>query len=254
MSQTRQAVEICPALPNPVTTLTYEFPHHFEIAPHLHPEHQLIYACRGVMTVRIDQGSWVVPPQRAVLIPSRTPHAITMHGAVSMRTLYLKPRLLQLTQCAVVSVSPLLRELILHACSFPSLRRRVKSEAHLIDMILDQLRTLQVAPLQLLHPVEPRAARVAAMLSKDPADPRSLEDLCARAGASKRTIERLFLSETRMSLGQWRQQLRLVRSLPLLAAGEKITHVALECGYSTPSAFIAMFRKMLGTTPRQYFG
>ncbi len=205
------------------------------------------------MTVRIEQGSWAVPPQRAVLIPGRTPHAITMHGAVSMRTLYFKPRLLKLAHCQVVSVSPLLRELILHACSFPSLRRRSKSEAHLIDVILDQLRALQVAPLQLLHPVEPRAARVAAMLSNDPADARSLDELCARAGASKRTIERLFLSETRMSLGQWRQQLRLVRSLPLLAAGEKISHVALECGYSTPSAFIAMFRRALGTTPRQYF-
>ena len=76
---------------------------------------------------------------------------------------------------------------------------------------------------------------------------------CNRAGASKRTIERLFREETRLSLGKWRQQLRLMRSLQLLAAGEKISHAALEAGYSTPSAFIAMFRKALGTTPRQYF-
>jgi len=73
------------------------------------------------------------------------------------------------------------------------------------------------------------------------------------AGASKRTIERLFLQETRLTLGQWRQQLRLMRSLQLLAAGHKITHVALEAGYSTPSAFIAMFRKILGVTPGRYF-
>jgi AraC-like DNA-binding protein len=74
-----------------------------------------------------------------------------------------------------------------------------------------------------------------------------------RAGASKRTIERLFQQETRMSLGKWRQQLRLLRSLQLLAAGEKISHAALEAGYNSPSAFIAMFRKALGTTPRRYF-
>lgn len=250
----RQPVIVCEALPNPVTTLTHEFPSDHEIPQHVHPEHQLIYASRGVMTVSTSVGTWVVPPQRAVWIPAGTPHGITMHGAVSMRTLYVKPRLLRLSRsCCVVNVSPLLRELILHACTFPALRRRVKAQAHLIDTIIDQLKIVEISPLQLIHPTDPRAARIAEALTEDPADPRSLDELCECAGASKRTIERIFQSETKMSLGQWRQQLRLVRSLHLLASGTKITRVALETGYSTPSAFIAMFRKALGTTPRQYF-
>jgi len=245
---------VCPALPDPVTTLTHEFARDHEIPPHIHPEHQLIYASRGVMTVWTPEGTWVVPPQRAVWIPATTPHGIAMHGAVSMRTLYFKPRLVRLARnCCVVNVSPLLRELILHACTFRALRRRVNAESHLIDAIVDQLKVVEISPLQLIHPTDPRAARIAAALWEHPADARPLEAICAGAGASKRTIERLFQSETNMSLGQWRQQLRLVRSLPLLAAGHKITHVALEAGYSTPSAFIAMFRKALGTTPRKYF-
>jgi len=255
MSKTRQEAFVCPALPDPVTTLTHEFPNHHEIPRHVHPEHQLIYACRGVMTVWTSEGTWIVPPQRAVWIPAKTPHAITMHGAVSMRTLYVKPRLLRLSRnCCVVNVSPLLRELILHACTFPVLRRRAPAQAHLIDTILDQLRVVEIAPLQLIHPTDARATRVAEALAKDPGDTRSLEAICARAGASRRTIERIFLSETNMSLGRWRQQLRLAASLRLLANGEKITRVAFETGYSTPSAFIAMFRKALGTTPRRYFG
>jgi len=154
----------------------------------------------------------------------------------------------------VVSVSTLLRELILQACTFPALRKRVKAEAHLIDVIIDQLKIVEIAPLQLIHPTDPRAARVAEVLSNDPGDTRPLEEVCQCAGASRRTIERLFQSETNMSLGQWRQQLRLARSLRLLAEGQKITRVATEMGYSTPSAFIAMFRRALGTTPRRYFG
>jgi AraC-like DNA-binding protein len=253
--QKRQSVIVCGGLPDPVTALTHDFPGDHQIPRHLHPEHQLIYASRGIMTVWTSDGTWVVPPQRAVWIPAKTPHSITIHGAVSMRTLYVQPRLLHLSRsCCVVNVSPLLRELILHACTFHALRRRVKGEAHLIDMIVDHLRIVEIAPLQLIHPTDPRAVRIAEALSDDPADPRPLDELCESAGASKRTIERLFLSETHMSLGQWRQQLRLVRSLPLLASGEKITRVALETGYSTPSAFIAMFRKALGTTPRRYFG
>src|SRR5437763_8371328 len=176
MSKTRQDEAIvCPALPDPVTTLTHEFTTHHEIPRHVHPEHQLIYASRGVMTVWTSEGTWIVPPQRAVWIPAKTPHAITMHGAVSMRTLYVKPRLLRLSpNCCVVNVSPLLRELILHACTFPVLRKRVRPQANLIDMILDQLRVVEISPLQLIHPSDPRAARIAEALAKDPGDPRSL--------------------------------------------------------------------------------
>ena len=207
------------------------------------------------MTVRTAQGTWVVPAQRAVWIPARMPHSIIMSGAVSMRTLYLRARMVRRLPrtCCVVNVSPLLQELILHACNYPKMSRRSKMHAHLIDLLVDQLEAVRAIPLQLPSPLDPRAVRVAEILQRDPAETYSLESACRKAGASKRTIERIFQQETHLSLGKWRQQLRLMRSLQLLAAGEKITHAALEAGYSTPSAFIAMFRKALGTTPRRYF-
>ncbi|MGB7623931.1 MAG: AraC family ligand binding domain-containing protein, partial [Terriglobia bacterium] len=98
-----------------VTTLTYDFPHGHVVPRHYHDRDQLVYACQGVMTVRTDEGTWVVPTQRAVWIPARVPHGITMSGAVSMRTLYLKPSLVRTLprSCCVVNVSLLLRELIL---------------------------------------------------------------------------------------------------------------------------------------------
>jgi AraC-like DNA-binding protein len=172
-----------------------------------------------------------------------------------MRTIYFRSRLVRRLPrtCCVVNVAPVLQELILHACTYPRLSRRSKVHAHLIGVIIDQLGTVRTIPLQLPSLSDPRAVRVAETLQRDPSEQRSLASICKRAGASKRTIERLFQEETHLSLGKWRQQLRLMRSLQLLAAGEKITHAALEAGYSTPSAFIAMFRKTLGTTPRRYF-
>jgi AraC-like DNA-binding protein len=56
-----------------------------------------------------------------------------------------------------------------------------------------------------------------------------------------------------MNFNQWRQQLRLVHALRLLAAGAKVTAVALDVGYDSPSAFIAAFRRVLGETPARYF-
>jgi AraC-like DNA-binding protein len=153
----------------------------------------------------------------------------------------------------VINVSPLLQQLIVHLCEHGKLSRRLRIHAHLINVLIDQLEAVETVPLQLPTPRDPRAARVAAALQSDLGESRSVDWACKQAGASKRTIERLFRQETRLSLGKWRQQLRLLRSMQLLAAGEKITSAALEAGYSTPSAFIAMFRKALGTTPRKYF-
>jgi len=255
MAQKDQGVHRCPPLPSPVTALSFDLQHAHVIPRHCHPEDQLVYASQGVMTVQTSAGTWVVPAQRAVWIPATTPHSIVNSGAVSMRTVYLRARMVRglPRACCVVNVSPLLQQLILHLCQHEKLSRRAKVQAHLIDVFIDQLETVKAVPLQLPSLSDPRAARVAAILLSDAGNSHSLSAACRQAGASKRTIERLFQQETRLSLGKWRQQLRLMRSLQLLAAGEKISHAAAEAGYSTPSAFIAMFSKALGTTPRRYF-
>jgi AraC-like DNA-binding protein len=250
------AVHVCPPLPSFVTALAVEIEDGHRIPPHVHAEDQLVYASRGVMSVEAANQIWVVPPHRAVWIPAKVPHSISMSGDVSIRTLYLRAGFVATLPrtCRVMSVSPLLRELLLHACTFKELSRRRKEQAHLIDLIVDQMKTLEAVPLQLPSPLDRRAAKVAAALTADLTGEKALDDLCSAAGASRRTIERLFESETGLSIGAWRQQLRLVRALQLLAAGESISRVALETGYSTPSAFISMFRRALGESPRRYFG
>ena len=222
---------------------------------HFHDRDQLVFASRGVMTVTTNDGAWVVPAYRAVWIPARTTHTIAMSGVVAMRTLYLKPRLAESLPrtCCVVNIPALLKELILDACKVGSLGRRVSGQGHLIDVIVDQLRSVNVAPLQLTLPEDPRALRVADLLLTDPSDARPLAQIAPVSGASRRTIERLFVDETGMTFGKWRQQLRLMHAMRLLGGGAKVTLAALEAGYSTPSAFIAAFRKALGLTPAKYF-
>ncbi len=224
------------------------------IPEHSHPEDQLLFASKGVMTLRTRQGVWVVPPLRAVWIPANTPHSVTISGQVSMRTLYFLPRLCRALggKCLVMNVSPLLKELILHACKFQRLNKKVSAERRLVEIIVDQLSGIESIPLQLPHPADSRAMRVAETLSANPGEQRTLEKLCKDCGASKRTIQRLFLEETKMTFGKWRQQLRLLHAMQALASGEKVTAAALEAGYNSTSAFISMFRKQLGTTPMRY--
>jgi AraC-like DNA-binding protein len=238
-----------------VATLAYEFDHGHVIPEHSHQEDQLVFASKGVMTVRTKHGIWVVPPLRAVWIPASTAHTIAMSGSVSMRTLYFLPRLARTPskKCFVMNVSSLLKELILHACKFPRLNRKVPTEARILAILMDQLEAARSSPLQLPQPVDARAARVVHALLADPGAQRTLKALCKDCGASKRTIQRLWVGETKMTFGKWRQQLRLLHALQLLASGENVTGAALGSGYNSTSAFISMFRKQLGTTPMRYF-
>jgi AraC-like DNA-binding protein len=224
------------------------------ISEHSHPEDQLLFASTGVMTVRTAEGIWVVPPLRAVWIPANTPHSVSISGQVSMRTLYLLPKLRDTAfgKCLVMDVSPLLRELILHACAFGRLRKRSPKERRIIEFVIDQLKAVERVCLQLPYPRDTRALRVVNALTADPGDGRTLEALCRACGGSKRTIQRLFLEETGMTFGRWRQQLRLLHGLRRLAHGDKVSSSALSAGYRSTSAFISVFRKQLAATPMRY--
>jgi AraC-like DNA-binding protein len=227
----------------------------FTIDNHSHDWHQLIYASRGVMTVNTQTGSWVVPSQRAVWVPAGIEHEVEMSASVSMRTLYLRTGLSSVLpkECCVVNVSSLLRELILRTIEIGMLNRKVAAHKHLTDIILDQFHELPTVALNLPMPVDARALRVAEIVRQDPGDAKSLDQLVKKIGASKRTIERLFQTETDMTFGKWRQQLRMLHALRLLAAGDSVTSAALAVGYDSTSAFISAFKIAVGTTPGRYY-
>jgi AraC-like DNA-binding protein/mannose-6-phosphate isomerase-like protein (cupin superfamily) len=227
----------------------------FVIDSHRHSWHQLVYAIHGVMTVNTAMSSWVVPSHRAVWVPAGVEHEIEMVGAVSLRTLYVKAALSASLpkQCCVVNVSPLLRELILRTIQIGMLDRNVPAQKRLTGVILDQLQTLRTVPLKLPMPSDARALRVVELVRANPAEAKSLDQLARSVGASKRTIERVFQSQTEMTFGKWRQQLRMLHALRLLAAGESVTTVAFEVGYDSTSAFISAFKTALGTTPGRYY-
>lgn len=216
---------------------------------------QFVYAIRGVVTVLTPDGEYVVPTHRALWVPAGTPHGLRTAGVVSLRTLYFQPRLaagrLPRT-CTALDVTPLVRELVLHAAERNILRRESAADQRLVRVLVDQLTTLRQQPLQLPMPSDDRARRAAELLiARHGATP--LPAVAQLVGASVRTLERTFAAETGMSVGAWRRRARLAAALRLLAAGQDVTQVAIAVGYSTPSAFVAAFGRELGVTPAKYF-
>lgn len=224
-----------------------------KVDPHAHEADQLLYASTGVMTLTADSGLWVIPAHRGVWIPAGVRHSIRMTGAVHMRTLYLRAGRGDIgDRCRVLAVSPLLRELILEVVRRASARYR-RENYRLLRVLLDHLRVLPTAPLHLPEPEDARARFVTDAIWADPADRRTLREFARPAGASARTLARLFVSQTSMTFGIWRQQARILAALQRLAAGESVTSAALNVGYESPSSFVAMFKRSLGQSPGRYF-
>jgi AraC-like DNA-binding protein len=242
-------------VPRSIGAMAKDFPDGFFIAPHAHPRSQLIHASSGVMRVRTPQGAWIVPPHRAVWVPADIVHDVRMAGAVAMRTLYIEPGAVAALprECCVVAVSPLLRELILRASAAPLLYDEAGPDGRVMALILDELRVLPVLPLNLPMPQDARLAKISRAILDDPANALTLHAWGRRVGASSRTLARLFLRETGMTFGRWRQQARLMEALSRLAQGQSVTTIALDLGYDSPSAFTFMFRRALGRTPSAYF-
>jgi AraC-like DNA-binding protein len=234
-----------------ITHLAEDHPRGHYIAPHAHRRGQLVFARSGVMQVETAAGFWIVPPQRALWVPARMRHAIRCRSAVSLRTLYVDPDRRSLpTTCGVLAVSPLLREIIIELCERkPAPRRRHALAA----LALSELVELPAIPIHLPEPADARLQRVTGALKRHPADERGLTAWAAMAGASARTLTRLFIAETGMTFRQWRRQLRFTVAIERLARREPVTGVALDLGYSSVSAFIEAFRKTFGITPYRYF-
>ncbi|SEQ13569.1 AraC-type DNA-binding protein [Amphritea atlantica] len=223
---------------------------------HSHGWGQLLFIAAGLIQVSArDIGYWVVPPQRAVWIPAFIEHdARTIHP-VQMRNVYIAPEASRdlPNHCQVIHVTPLLRELILEMVSFDTLYDEDGTQGRIVQVFLDQLKTIPEAPLHLPHPKSKSLIVIAHRLRDNPADPRSIDEWATELGTSARSLARHFRQETGMTFGQWRQQVRLLAALTRIAQGDAVANVAQDLGYSSQSAFITMFRKALGKTPGRYF-
>ncbi|MEC3981369.1 AraC family transcriptional regulator [Amycolatopsis sp. H20-H5] len=222
-------------------------------ASHDHDRHQLVWAARGIVAVGIGDEYWVLPPTRALWVPAGVGHRTGAPSRARMLGIYAEPG-----SCPVswpgprlVAVRPVLRELLEYLAGegiTDDARRRAEAVA------FDLLQPIEVVPITVPLPADERARVVARVLLADPADPRGLAEFGRLAGAAERTLARLFLSECQVTFGVWRTQVRLRASLPLLAEGMPLTAVSRRVGYSSPSAFVAAFRRAVGIPPGAYFG
>lgn len=239
--------------PRQVAVLARGLPINHHIPLHMHRRGQLLHAVNGIMRVETAQAAWILPPARALWLPPQWPHSVTMRSHVDMRTVYIAP-----AACAglpvepvLVEISGLLRELILALLEEPSDYEEAGRGGIVAKLMLTELARLPERPLAVPMPRDPRALRVARALLDNSSIEHDLDRWADRAGASRRTLARLFRSETGLSFSEWRARLRAIDGLARLADGASVAETAASVGYASPSAFTAMIRRTLGGPPRR---
>jgi AraC-like DNA-binding protein len=222
------------------------------IPAHSHSRGHLVYAARGVLSVHTDGGTSIVPANRIAWTPAGFTHQHRAHGHTDMRIVFLPAALARPVpdRPAVFLASGLAREVLLALTGprdpAPAARRRLQR------VLVDELHEADEQPLQIPQPRDDRLRAVARLLDDHPADNTPLAELGQMAGASARTLSRLFRDELGMTFYEWRTQLRISHALLLLAEGHDTTRVAHACGWANPSSFISAFTALVGTTPGRH--
>lgn len=243
------------ALPRALYARTESLAQQVGTPRHSHPWVQLSYAIQGVLHVHTAVGSFIAPPQRAIWVPAGLEHEVISSPNTEMRSLYLDRTATGWApdHCRVLEIDRLTRELVERFCAGPVEYDEQGADGRLAQVLLDQLRAAPEVSLSLPLPRDARLQHLCRHLQAQPDDNRSLGQWGAVLGASEKTLSRLFLRETGLTFRAWRQRMRLLGALGPLESGQRVTDVALACGYESTSAFIAAFRQQFGTTPGEFF-
>jgi len=240
----------------PVLAFTFKRRAAEDWAPeHSHARGQFFALTRGLLVVEAGGERWMFPSQRCAWIPPDCKHKARSVGGAAGSMVYLSAEMcrgLPRTPC-LFSSSGLLFAIVQRVLAWNPRHPLNPARRRLITVLRDEIAQPEQQPLCLRLPRDERLARAAHALLDDVGDDRGLNDWAHFAGMSRRTFMRAFSAEVGVSFGRWRQQARLFAALEMLAQGKSVTEAAVTVGYDSVSAFIEMFRKMLGTTPQMYF-
>ncbi|MEY8768220.1 AraC family transcriptional regulator [Francisella philomiragia] len=221
--------------------------------PHQHVQAQLLYCSKGIVEVQISEKIFLVPPTNAIWIPSNLPHSTLSKTPVNFRSVYFcTEKLVNLPKkIQVVSISSLLRELILEVCKFNGEHLSIEQK-NIVTVLIDQLHLAKPQDYILEIPNIDIVKSIYKYVISKLSEANPIEEVANDFAMSSKTLTRLFQKHVGMTFEQWRQQVKILEAISLLSHNCSTTQVAQALGYSSDSAFIYRFKKVLGKTPREF--
>ena len=242
-------------LPAPVYFRYAEIDAHSHACPHRHAWGSLDYVAHGVMRFEVEGQRFMSPPQYALWIPPNTEHSAYNAQAIVYRSVYLDAAHCQHlpTQPVTLAISDILKAILSDFARRDVNIPEGEADQRLAHVLVDQLRQAAVHQCFLPYANHPGLQGVLTALQQQPGDNRPLGQWAAQVHVSERTLARLFVRELGMSFGEWRQRLRFLAAIEALeSSARSVQDIGFDMGYSTASAFIAMFQRLACCTPEQY--
>jgi len=224
-----------------------------EMPFHQHIKCQLVMPLTGFVRCRIADAIWMVPANCAVWIPSQVSHSNHISLSSDVCMLFVDPNIPSIPdKSCTLSISPLLRELIISLASKKQDYSSDEVTVRLAQVLIDELTRMPKEHFDFPIPTERRLNKIAHLLLDNPADRKTVGEWASLFAMSERTFSRLVKQEVGMTFGRWRGQLHLVMALQKLSSNESVQRISEDLGYESVSAFITFFKKTLGRPPKQY--
>lgn len=194
-----------------------------------------------------------MPPQYGIWIPPDIQHVGVSRREVLQSSLYVANELCDTlpTQPQALMVSSFMRAVLDHARE-SALDYKSQRQLRLLTIFLDELVVTPRAGTFLPASDDAILGKILRYLEAHPDDNRPVSALAQDAKVTERTLARKCRRELGIPLSEWRNRMRVVKAITLIEEGKSIESIASAFGYSSPSAFIAMFKKLTGVTPASY--
>ena len=216
-------------LPTPVFMKLKDMPALSKVVDHQHNWDQLIYSKFGLLEVNSEKGDYIIPPHQAVWIPANRKHSIATVNGAQLRSVHLnKGLIMAFSHIQVLKVNKLVQALIDKAADFNFDFKIQGKEERLLNVLVDQISLLPKVALCLPLSNDPLIHPILSWQQANLDRNKTLQNWAVELGASSKTISRRFESLLGMSFGQWREQLKLHKTIQWLYEKRPVTQVRLR--------------------------
>ncbi len=219
---------------------------------HLHDYGEFNFCYRGVLNIQINEKHFLVPPQYGLWLPPRIEHIASNDDEVMHCSLYILSEYCDglPTEPTILILNPLIRSILWYLQEKSVIDLTSNKDKRLLQVLVDQLSEMPKVASYLPMTNHRILKPILHFLDKEPNSSLSLPDLAKQFNTTERTLIRHSKKELGMTLSEWKQRLRIIKSLSLLDTTDyTIESIAFELGYNSASAFSSVFKKLMKMSP-----